>query len=62
MTNINNIKGEGKAMDKYLKCVTCEHTFSNLEICPKCKSDDLIELEEIKSKTNWNFVNSCFKE
>lgn len=49
--------------EKFYKCVVCEKSFiSEKMICPKCGSDDCYELEEIKSKVNWNYVNACFRE
>ncbi len=50
---------------EYLKCIECENCFSAKKSqckCPRCGSDDLFELKEIKSNTNWNYVNSCFRE
>ena len=50
-------------MEKYFKCAVCENVFTSKECkCPKCGSDDLYEMKEIKSKTNWNYVNACFKD
>ena len=47
---------------KFYKCGECEKCFqSENMLCPKCRSTDCYELEEIKSKTNWNYVNACFK-
>jgi DNA-directed RNA polymerase subunit RPC12/RpoP len=56
---------------KVYKCGNCENTFLESEmkvfntgkvICPKCDSDDVIELKEIHSRTNWAYIDRCFRE
>ncbi len=55
---------------KLYKCVECERSFeSDKAVCNNkfrngtiCDSDDVRELQEIHSTTNWAYVDRLFKE